>query len=215
MKIAQSSLVAVTLLASLGGQTHAFAPHSGVASHINHNSIRSPVRIHATVEDETKSDRKTADEDDKVTSDKSMNLDDNDIKGDEDVEGLPWWWDLVWKLDIMQKGEPGTDITFGDNANVIRSNIEQIYGGFPSLDRCPLAEGDITDIGDGTMFIGLQRYQQKYGSPYKLCFGPKSFLVVSDPIQAKHILRDNSSQYDKGILAGTFERSNSIETSHY
>ena len=215
MKIAQSSLVAVTLLASLGGQTHAFAPHSGVASHINHNSIRSPVRIHATVEDETKSDRKTADEDDKVTSDKSMNLDDNDIKADEDVEGLPWWWDLVWKLDIMQKGEPGTDITFGDNANVIRSNIEQIYGGFPSLDRCPLAEGDITDIGDGTMFIGLQRYQQKYGSPYKLCFGPKSFLVVSDPIQAKHILRDNSSQYDKGILAGTFERSNSIETSHY
>ena len=54
--------------------------------------------------------------------------------------------------------------------------------GFPSLDRCPLAEGEITDIADGTMFIGLQRYQQQYGSPYKLCFGPKSFLVVSDPV---------------------------------
>ena len=55
------------------------------------------------------------------------------------AEGLPWWWELVWKLDIMQKGEPGTPIEFGDTANVLRTNIEQIYGGFPSLDGCPLA----------------------------------------------------------------------------
>ena len=51
------------------------------------------------------------------------------------------------------------------------------------------------------MFIGLQRYQQQYGSPYKLCFGPKSFLVISDPVQAKHVLRDANTLYDKGILA--------------
>ena len=42
----------------------------------------------------------------------------------------------------------GTDVTFSDNANVIRSDIEQIYGGFPSLDRCPLDEGVIIDVGD-------------------------------------------------------------------
>jgi hypothetical protein len=114
-----------------------------------------------------------------------------------DVEGLPWWWELVWKLDIMKTGNQGEEIIFGDSANVLRTNIEQIYGGFPSLDGCPLAEGEITDIGDGTMFIGLQNYYKSYGSPYKLCFGPKSFLVISDPVQAKHLLRDANKNYDK------------------
>ena len=114
-----------------------------------------------------------------------------------DAEGLPWWWELVWELDMMKTGEPGEEIIFGDTANVLRTNIEQIYGGFPSLDGCPLAEGEITNIADGTMFIGLQTYFQNYGSPYKLCFGPKSFLVISDPIQARHLLRDANKNYDK------------------
>jgi cytochrome P450 len=122
-----------------------------------------------------------------------------------DVEGLPWWWENVWDLDMMKKGEPGNKIIFGDSANVLRTNIEQIYGGYPSLDGCPLAEGELTDIADGTMFIGLQNYQQQYSSPYKLCFGPKSFLVISDPVQAKHILRDANVNYDKGILAEILE----------
>jgi hypothetical protein len=112
-------------------------------------------------------------------------------------DGLPWWWELVWQLDMMKTGEPGTACTFGDTANVLRTNIEQIYGGYPSLDGCPLAEGAITNIADGTMFLGLQKYQQTYGSPYKLCFGPKSFLVVSDPVQAKHLLREAHTNYDK------------------
>jgi hypothetical protein len=121
---------------------------------------------------------------------------------DTDVEGLPWWWDMVWKLDMMQLGEPGKEMTFGDTANVLRTNIEQIYGGFPSLDGCPLAEGELSDIADGTMFIGLQNYYKKYGSPYKLCFGPKSFLVVSDPVQARHLLRDANKNYDKVRMQG-------------
>jgi cytochrome P450 len=105
----------------------------------------------------------------------------------------------------MKKGEPGTDCTFGDSANVLRTNIEQIYGGYPSLDGCPLAEGDIADIADGTQFIGLQKYYRDNGSPYKLCFGPKSFLVISDPVQAKHILREEAVRYDKGLLAEILE----------
>ena len=116
---------------------------------------------------------------------------------DPDSEGLPWWWDLVWKLDIMEKGEPDNDIIFGDSANVLRTNIEQIYGGYPSLDGCPLAEGELGDIAGGTMFIGLQTFHKKYGSPFKLCFGPKSFLVISDPVQARYLLRDASKTYDK------------------
>jgi hypothetical protein len=119
------------------------------------------------------------------------------VSQDPDAEGLPWWWELVWKLDMMKTGEQGEEIIFGDTANVLRTNIEQIYGGYPSLDGCPLAEGEITDIGDGTMFIGLQNYFENYGSPYKLCFGPKSFLVISDPVQARHLLRDANKNYDK------------------
>jgi hypothetical protein len=86
----------------------------------------------------------------------------------DDVEGLPWWWELVWDLDIMKKGTPGEEIIFGDSANVLRTNIEQIYGGFPSLDGCPIAEGELNDIADGTMFVGLQSYEKKYKSPYKV-----------------------------------------------
>lgn len=124
---------------------------------------------------------------------------------DPNADGLPWWWELVWKLDMMKTGKEGEEIVFGDSANVLRTNIEQIYGGYPSRDGCPLAEGEITDIADGTMFIGLQRYQNNYGSPYKLCFGPKSFLVVSDPVQARHMLRDANTNYDKGVLAEILE----------
>ncbi len=120
---------------------------------------------------------------------------------DSEVEGLPWWWEYIWKLPQLTPGIPGTDCNFADGANVLRTNIEQIYGGYPSLDRCPLATGALDDIADGTMFIGLQRYANEYGSPYKLCFGPKSFLVISDPVQAKHVLRDANGNYDKGILA--------------
>mmetsp|Transcript_13496 Transcript_13496/g.29318 ORF Transcript_13496/g.29318 Transcript_13496/m.29318 type:complete len:647 (-) Transcript_13496:233-2173(-) len=123
----------------------------------------------------------------------------------QDDEGLPWWWEYIWQLPQLQKGTPGTTCTFADSANVLRTNIEQIYGDFPSLDGCPLGEGEITDIADGTMFIGLQRYQQENGSPFKLCFGPKSFLVISDPVQCKHILRDANTLYDKGILAEILE----------
>lgn len=58
---------------------------------------------------------------------------------DPDAEGLPWWWELVWDLDMMKKGEAGKPIIFGDTCNVLRTNIEQIYGGYPSMDGCPLA----------------------------------------------------------------------------
>ena len=40
---------------------------------------------------------------------------------------------------------------------------------------------------------------------YKLLFGPKSFIVISDPVIFKYILRDNAKAYDKGILAEILE----------
>jgi cytochrome P450 len=106
---------------------------------------------------------------------------------------------------MMQRGQAGENIQFGDTAHVLRTNIEQIYGNYPSLDGCPLAEGELGDIAEGTMFVGLQNYFQRYGSPYKLCFGPKSFLVISDPTQAKHVLREAGTSYDKGMLGELLE----------
>ena len=117
-----------------------------------------------------------------------------------------WVWDKVWELDVMKPGKPGTSpTTFGDAANVIKANILQVYGEQPSADGAPLAEGKVDGLLEGSLFLGLRNYYEKFGSVYKLLFGPKSFIVVSDPIIAKHILRDNAKAYDKGILAEILE----------
>ncbi len=65
------------------------------------------------------------------------------------------------------------------------------------MDGAPLAEGEVGSMTDGTAFLGLYRYFLKYGPVYKLCFGPKSFIVVSDPTIIKHILKTNNLAYDK------------------
>jgi len=184
-------LLAETSLAFVSPSKISTAPKtsSPIASS---TSIRSSIK-----EDETKT---------KVVAVVEQKVEQNgQAETDPDSEGLPWWWDLIWELDIMKKGEPDTDTIFGDSANVLRTNIEQIYGGYPSLDGCPLAEGELGDIASGTMFIGLQNGFKKYGSPFKLCFGPKSFLVISDPVQARYLLRDASKTYDKGMLGELLE----------
>lgn len=124
-------------------------------------------------------------------------------------EGNPigkWVWDKVWTLDFMKPGVAGTSpTTFGDGANVIKANILQVYGNQPSPDGAPLAIGEVDGLLEGSLFLGLRTYYEKFGSVYKLLFGPKSFIVISDPIIAKHILRDNAKAYDKGILAEILE----------
>lgn len=42
---------------------------------------------------------------------------------------------------------------------------------------------------------------QNEGPVYKLAFGPRSFIVVSDPVMAKHVLKSSVGDYDKGVLA--------------
>lgn len=111
------------------------------------------------------------------TKEDAAKQEDASAAADEDVEGLPWWWELVWDLDMMKLGTPGEEIIFGDSANVLRTNIEQIYGGYPSLDGCPIAEGELNDIADGTMFVGLQSYEKKYGSPYKVSCGSQGRVL--------------------------------------
>jgi cytochrome P450 len=123
------------------------------------------------------------------------------------VEGLPWWWEAFWTLPIPERGKPGEPLNTGDTLHVFRKNIEQIFGGEESYDGAPLATGDLASAGltDGTMYLGLQKYKENFGDVYKLCFGPKSFLVVSDPQVVKHIMCDSVFNYDKGLLGEVLE----------
>jgi len=125
----------------------------------------------------------------------------------DEVEGLPWWWEAFWALPFTERGKKGEDLNLGDTMHVFRKNIEQIFGGEESYDGAPLATGDLASAGltDGTMYLGLQQYQKNFGDVYKLCFGPKSFMVVSDPEIVRHIMKDNVFNYDKGVLGEVLE----------
>ncbi|KAF8402049.1 hypothetical protein HHK36_013001 [Tetracentron sinense] len=69
----------------------------------------------------------------------------------------------------------------------------------------PLAKGAISAIRSQAFFIPLYELYLTYGGIFRLTFGPKSFLIVSDPSIAKRILRENSKAYSKGILAEILE----------
>ncbi|KAF8691203.1 hypothetical protein HU200_040323 [Digitaria exilis] len=84
-----------------------------------------------------------------------------------------------------------------DNASNLLTNF--LSGG--SLGAMPVAEGAVTDLFGKPLFFSLYDWFIEHGSVYKLAFGPKSFVVVSDPIVARHILRENAFCYDKGVLA--------------
>ncbi|XP_074311340.1 protein LUTEIN DEFICIENT 5, chloroplastic [Silene latifolia] len=72
---------------------------------------------------------------------------------------------------------------------------------FEKFSRIPEAKGDIAAIQSEAFFLPLYELYLTYGGIFRLNFGPKSFLIVSDPKIVKHILKDNSKSYSKGILA--------------
>ncbi|KAG6496549.1 hypothetical protein ZIOFF_044416 [Zingiber officinale] len=102
-----------------------------------------------------------------------------------------------------------------DNASNLLTNL--LSGG--RLGSLPTAEGAVSDLFGRPLFfrsvIGFSRKHaavltrfilfKQHGSVYKLAFGPKSFVVVSDPIVARHVLRENAYSYDKGVLAEILE----------
>ncbi|VAI56371.1 unnamed protein product [Triticum turgidum subsp. durum] len=90
-----------------------------------------------------------------------------------------------------------------------RSRLLPIRCQSPGVDKTtknmPVAEGAVTDLFDRPLFYSLYDWFLEHGSVYKLAFGPKSFVVVSDPIVARYILRENAFSYDKGVLAEILE----------
>ncbi|GAX17507.1 hypothetical protein FisN_5Hh160 [Fistulifera solaris] len=83
--------------------------------------------------------------------------------------------------------------------------IQKYEGSFLSFIKGVLG-GDLQTLAGGPLFLLLAKYYQEYGPIFTLAFGPKAFLVVSDPVMARHVLRDVPvTQYCKGMLAEILE----------
>ena len=101
-----------------------------------------------------------------------------------------------------------TWLGFGPNlgmAAVPDAVIQKYEGSFFSFIKGALG-GDLQTLAGGPLFLLLAKYYKDHGPIFNLSFGPKSFLVISDPVMARHILRDSSpEQYCKGMLAEILE----------
>ena len=83
--------------------------------------------------------------------------------------------------------------------------IQKYEGSFFSFIKGVLG-GDLQTLAGGPLFLLLHKYFLEYGPIFNLAFGPKSFLVISDPVMAKHILRTaTTDEYCKGMLAEILE----------
>ena len=126
---------------------------------------------------------------------------------------------------ILSEGAKKKQTSIGllDFATIMMNNAMQMVGVAESLDGAPLVQGvnsfkgskltllsrmvdgNLQDLVGRPLFLLLHDYYAEFGPIFKLAFGPKSFMVVSDPTMVKHILRENSQNYDKGILAEILE----------
>lgn len=83
--------------------------------------------------------------------------------------------------------------------------IQKYEGSFFSFITGVLG-GDLQTLAGGPLFLLLAKYFHDYGPIFNLSFGPKSFLVISDPVMSRHVLRESKpDQYCKGMLAEILE----------
>ncbi len=98
-------------------------------------------------------------------------------------------------------------IGFGDAlglAKVPDAVIQKYEGSFFSFIKGALG-GDLQTLAGGPLFLLLAKYYTDYGPIFNLSFGPKSFLVINDPVMARHVLKSGPDQYCKGMLAEILE----------
>ena len=116
------------------------------------------------------------------------------------------WQPILGEDSKQKKTPPG----IFDTSKILLNNAFQLMGLAESLDGAPLVQGvntfkgsplkllsrvldgNLQELAGGPLFLLLHDYYEKYGPIYKLAFGPKSFMVVSDPIMVKHILKVRS-----------------------
>mmetsp|Transcript_31537 Transcript_31537/g.46791 ORF Transcript_31537/g.46791 Transcript_31537/m.46791 type:complete len:758 (-) Transcript_31537:144-2417(-) len=101
-----------------------------------------------------------------------------------------------------------TGVGFGPSfgmAAVPNAVIQKYEGSFFSFIKGVLG-GDLQTLAGGPLFLLLAKYYHDYGPIFNLSFGPKSFLVISDPVMSRHVLRESSpDDYCKGMLAEILE----------
>ncbi|KAL3153385.1 hypothetical protein ABBQ38_011724 [Trebouxia sp. C0009 RCD-2024] len=86
------------------------------------------------------------------------------------------------------------------------TQLGRLWGGKSDTPVADAKPDDIKDLLGGALFKALFKWMQESGPVYLLPTGPaSSFLVISDPAAAKHVLRasDNPKTpiYDKGLVA--------------
>ncbi|CAN6239036.1 unnamed protein product [Urochloa humidicola] len=116
--------------------------------------------------------------------------------GEFTVQGPGWIAPLVGRLSKL--GPPG-ELAAALLTRLVGAGAAR---GGPEI---PQAVGSISAVVGQAFFVPLYDLFLAYGGIFRLNFGPKSFLIVSDPAIAKHILRENSKAYSKGILAEILE----------
>eukprot|EP00210_Caulerpa_lentillifera_P000713 g690.t1 len=102
---------------------------------------------------------------------------------------------------ILGKGDfrHGVSVALSE---ITRGYLQPELGG-PNV---PVCDADISEVMSGKpLFCFLYDWFIKLGGVWKLEFGPKAFLVVSDPVCARYILKENMMNYDKGLLAEILE----------
>lgn len=82
--------------------------------------------------------------------------------------------------------------------------IQKYEGSFFSFIKGVLG-GDLQTLAGGPLFLLLEKYYQVHGPIFNLSFGPKSFLIISDPVIARHIVRSSPDSYCKGVLSEILE----------
>ncbi|CAB1105091.1 unnamed protein product [Ectocarpus sp. CCAP 1310/34] len=125
------------------------------------------------------------------------------------------------RMNFWRPTEAAEKLTLWDMIYIILRNLGQMVG-LPSVDNAPVAKidkytgswltflqkvsnGRLEDLAGGPLFLMLEKYFLAEGPVYKLAFGPRSFIVVSDPVMAKHVLKSSVGDYDKGVLATILE----------
>ena len=97
------------------------------------------------------------------------------------------------------------ELGFKDIVSLWITQILQTYGDEESKDGAPVCEGSVDDLVGGPIFLALYPYFLKYGGVFKLAFGPKVFMVLSDPVIVREVLKEKPFAFSKGVLAEILE----------
>ncbi|XP_044953110.1 protein LUTEIN DEFICIENT 5, chloroplastic-like [Hordeum vulgare subsp. vulgare] len=101
---------------------------------------------------------------------------------------------------------PGWLAKLGPPGELAAGLLTKVLGGSAAARRGPALPQVAGSLAAGdAIFLPLYDHFLTHGGLFRLNLGPKSFVIVSDPDIAKHILRDNSKAYSKGILVEILE----------